>query len=1210
MKHTSKRILSVLICLLMVLSLLPVASFAATPDILYFAPNSNWTQANARFVLWTWSGSGSGVWTECKDSDGDGIYEADIPDGHDMVIFVRMDPNKSIDWNSKWNQSGNTKIPTDGKNKYVQTSGDWDGKGSWDYYEIPECYHDNHDQTGYCPDCKETVGHSYVEHNCDCGLTEPYVIEPGYYLVGSLSGNSLWSVDASAADRMFTATEDEGVLELVYTFTVGDEYKVVSYDGYGNITWPYGDNLKVNEAGELTMRFEPATGKSYFYHGCDHAEHDLDGNCTGCGEYVGHSYGDDLTCDCGAAVETITVYFKNDWAWTELNVHYWGSAIGDTTWPGNALEVYDEAKNVYMATVPADVTGIIFNGADGKQTPNIEADIADGNCYYMFYTEELGEHVLFDTIDNIMAGCAHESHDENGICTECTENVGHSFDENHNCTCGLIEEMVAAPGFYLVGTFGGENFWFVDASSENRMLGGSALEVEGAIVHEITYNFASGDEYKIVAFDGYGIAHWYGNGEANWTVTDKSGELTLIFEEYGDGTGNAYFYTECGHETHDVDGICTNCQEYVGHSFDGNACDCGKVIEMITVYFRNNWKWAEISVYYWGTEMGDPFWPGEAVSYYGSNGTDDIWTADVPADIDGLIFSGNTPDSVQTPNITDIADGNCYYMDWDGEDLALVQTLDEAMACTHPSHSEDGICDNCTEPVDHFYTDGVCSCGKIDPDACTHEIHDVDGICTNCQKYVGHSFDGNACDCGKVIEMITVYFRNNWKWSNVSVYYWGSELGGNAWPGDAMEVYGNNCVDDIYVATVPADIVGLIFTGTKDDGSGATDKTPDITDFSDGICYYMDWADGNLALSQTLEEAMACPHNIVFAEAVAPTCYENGNIEYWFCDICGQAWLDADCTLNTNVKAVVLPMAHGELIHVEAVEATCYADGNIEHWYCETCGQAWLDADCTLNTNLKSVVTPMAHGELIHVEAVEATCYADGNIEHWYCEACGQAWLDADCTLNTNLKAVVTPTQGHSYSGGICGNCGEADPDYVPPVELTKIDGLTALNITRNSFDLTWTAAEGVVKYWVYINGNLYTSTTGTSVTVANRKVNTVYSVYVIANLDDRTFLDADLADVITVTTEDYNYWSNAVAGDNSISVTYSAEDCTKAWFYYGTSADDLVLYASSTNGTFLKENLKEAPVYYVQIAYWIDGKVVYDEIQQVIFDNVGYIPV
>ena len=49
-------------------------------------------------------------------------------------------------------------------------------------------------------------------------------------------------------------------------------------------------------------------------------------------------------------------------------------------------------------------------------------------------------------------------------------------------------------------------------------------------------------------------------------------------------------------------------------------------------------------------------------------------------------------------------------------------------------------------------------------------------------------------------------------------------------------------------------------------------------------------------------------HTVEHVEAKASDCYEMGNIEYWFCSVCGQAWLDEACTLNTNLPSVKLPM--------------------------------------------------------------------------------------------------------------------------------------------------------------------------------------------------------------------------------------------------------------------------------------------------------------
>ena len=170
--------------------------------------------------------------------------------------------------------------------------------------------------------------------------------------------------------------------------------------------------------------------------------------------------------------------------------------------------------------------------------------------------------------------------------------------------------------------------------------------------------------------------------------------------------------------------------------------------------------------------------------------------------------------------------------------------------------------------------------------------------------------------------------------------------------------------------------------------------------------------------------------------------------------------------MNTNLKAVVLPMAHAEATHVEAVEATCYEEGNIEYWYCEACGQAWLDADCTLNTNLKAVVTPAAHAEATHVAAKDATCQENGNIEYWYCEACGQTWLDADCTLNTNLKSVVT-VGDHNYQGNVCTECGDCEYDVM--FQSKTVDGVSYIRLVTYVDDLS---NYSNVCFNVTVNGN------------------------------------------------------------------------------------------------------------------------------------------
>lgn len=48
---------------------------------------------------------------------------------------------------------------------------------------------------------------------------------------------------------------------------------------------------------------------------------------------------------------------------------------------------------------------------------------------------------------------------------------------------------------------------------------------------------------------------------------------------------------------------------------------------------------------------------------------------------------------------------------------------------------------------------------------------------------------------------------------------------------------------------------------------------------------------------------------------------------------------------------------------------------------------------------------------LTHVEAVEATTEAEGNVEYWYCTDCDKVYLDAEGTNETTWEAVVTEKQ-------------------------------------------------------------------------------------------------------------------------------------------------------------------------------------------------------
>ena len=136
-----------------------------------------------------------------------------------------------------------------------------------------------------------------------------------------------------------------------------------------------------------------------------------------------------------------------------------------------------------------------------------------------------------------------------------------------------------------------------------------------------------------------------------------------------------------------------------------------------------------------------------------------------------------------------------------------------------------------------------------------------------------------------------------------------------------------------------------------------------------------------------------------------PSCLEQG-IKTYTCSVCN------------STKTDTLPTTGHSIKYIAAKEPTCTTCGNVEYWFCEDCGYAWLDEELTLNTALKYVSLEPAH-QLVNVPAKSPTTTQNGNIEYWYCQVCGSAWLDEKCTLNTNLKAVILPASGLQQSDGL-----------------------------------------------------------------------------------------------------------------------------------------------------------------------------------------------
>ena len=243
-----RKALCLLLALVMVLGLLPAAHVrAAEGTQLYLVPNANWKMDNARFAIYYWNASGSNAWTGMSDSDSDGVYEGTVPAGYENIIFCRMNPNAAANnWNNKWNQTADLKVPTDGTNCYTVKAGTWDsGGGTWSTVTAE-------------PAETEPVESEPVE-------SEPVESEPApagtYYVAGvaALCGSE-WNAADPANQMMWIGST--GLYELVYTDVAPGTYQFKITDGTWNNTWGKdGQNYTflVSETCDVTITFDPDT---------------------------------------------------------------------------------------------------------------------------------------------------------------------------------------------------------------------------------------------------------------------------------------------------------------------------------------------------------------------------------------------------------------------------------------------------------------------------------------------------------------------------------------------------------------------------------------------------------------------------------------------------------------------------------------------------------------------------------------------------------------------------------------------------------------------------------------------------------------------------------------------------------------------------------------------------------------------------------------
>ena len=177
--------------------------------------------------------------------------------------------------------------------------------------------------------------------------------------------------------------------------------------------------------------------------------------------------------------------------------------------------------------------------------------------------------------------------------------------------------------------------------------------------------------------------------------------------------------------------------------------------------------------------------------------------------------------------------------------------------------------------------------------------------------------------------------------------------------------------------------------------------SPDDTmcemDFEAGKTYYVGITAPQLHSAQDTFWVSICPFLIcshpsaTFEPAETGTCQQYLKKDHYVCDVCGRDLLLRDgAYYEPNSWEYKEWGPHTPGTHHEAVQATCTTGGNIEYWDCAVCGQTiyYNESDQTYYTT-DPFITPYHGGLTIHYETAP-TCTTPGNIAYYSCYVCGK----------------------------------------------------------------------------------------------------------------------------------------------------------------------------------------------------------------------------
>ena len=254
------------------------------------------------------------------------------------------------------------------------------------------------------------------------------------------------------------------------------------------------------------------------------------------------------------------------------------------------------------------------------------------------------------------------------------------------------------------------------------------------------------------------------------------------------------------------------------------------------------------------------------------------------------------------------------------------------------------------------------------------------------------------------------------------------------------------CVTDgVRTYTAAVTLEGRTYTDTKTESIPATGHDTELKNAKAATCTEDGYTGDEVCRTcgETVKQGAAIPaagHDTELKNAKAATCAEEGYTGDEVCRTCGE----------TVRQGTVIPAAGHDTELKDAKAATCTEDGYTGDEVCRTCGE----------TVKQGTVVPATGHDTELKNAKAATCTEDGYTGDEICRICGETVKQgsaipaaghdtelknakaATCTEDgytgdevcrtcgeTVKQGTVIPATGHDFQDGKCVNCGAADPN-------------------------------------------------------------------------------------------------------------------------------------------------------------------------------------